>query len=84
MNLRIVADCVNRRSNYPIFAWHKQQHLHFDAIRWRSIQDAVLAKTQPPPEMEPEVRRHLRKSLQALLKKIKEIAGKAGLLYRPA
>ena len=32
-SLQIVADCVNRRSNYPIFSCHRQQHLHFDAAR---------------------------------------------------
>ena len=84
MALRVVADCVNRRSNYPIFSWHMQQHLHFDAARWKIIQDAILARTQASPTLEPEVRRHLRKSLQMLLRKIKEIAGTAGLLYRPA
>ena len=84
MALRVVADCVNRRSNYPIFTWHKQQHLHFDAARWKIIQDAILARTQASPTLEPEVRRHLRKSLGMLLRKIKEIAGTAGLLYRPA
>ena len=84
MALRVVADCVTRRSNYPIFTWHKQQHLHFDAGRWKIIQGAILARTQASPTLEPEVRRHLRKSLQMLLQKIKEIAGTAGLLYRPA
>ena len=84
MVLRVVADCVNRRSNYPIFAWHKQQHLHFDTVRWKIIQDAILARTQTGPTLESTIRWHLRKSLQMLLRKIKEIAGTAGLLYRPA
>ena len=84
MALRVVADCVTRRSNYPIFAWHKQQRLHFDAACWKIIQDSILARTQASPTLEPEVRRHLRKSLGVLLRKIKEIAGQAGHLYRPA
>ena len=83
MVLRIVADCVNRRSNYPIFSWHKQQHLHFDAARWKIIQDAILARTQASPTLEPEVRRHLKKSLSMLLRKIREIAATAELRYRP-
>jgi hypothetical protein len=82
MVLRVVADCVNRRANYPIFAWHKQQHLHYCADRWRMIQDAIIAKTDPSPELEPELRRHMKKSLCKLLKKIKDVAAKAGLAYR--
>ena len=82
MVLRVVADCVNRRANYPIFAWHKQQHLHYCADRWRLIQDAIIANSGPSPALEPELRRHMKKSLCKLLKKIKDVAAKAGLAYR--
>ena len=43
-----------------------------------------ILDSRTSPTLEPEVRRHLRKSLGMLLRKIKEIAGTAGLLYRPA
>jgi hypothetical protein len=46
------------------------------------IQDAIVTKTDPSPELEPELRRHMKKSLCKLLKKIKDVAAKAGLAYR--
>ena len=80
--LRMVADCLNKRANFPIFAWQHQKHLHFDADRWRLIQDAIVAKTRAESVIEVELRRQLRQSLSRLLRKIKEVSDKAGLTYR--
>ena len=80
--LRMVADCLNKRANFPIFAWQHKKHLHFDADRWRLIQDAIVAKTRAESVIEVELRRQLRQSLSRLLRKIKEVSDKAGLTYR--
>ena len=86
MVLRCVADCINRRANYPIFAWHKQQHLQFCAKRWRRIKDAIVVRTQANANTyaETELRLQLQESMNRLLRKIKEVAGKAGLRLSPS
>ena len=80
--IRVVADCFNRRTNFIVFAWHRKEHLHYCADRWRLVQETIVRQTQTNPEQIPELRMKLKLSLCRLLKKIKEVATKAGLRYR--
>ena len=82
MALRVVVDCVNRRANFPIFAWHKQQHFQYDANRWKSIVQSAIQKTNTPPERSSALVKAMRKHISKLLRKIKEVAPLAGLNYR--
>ena len=84
MIIRVVADCLNKRANFPIFVWQYQKHIHYDAGRWKVILEAIAEKTQARPGEIPELRTKLKSSLCRLLKKIKGVATKAGLRYRVA
>jgi hypothetical protein len=53
MSLPVMAQSVNKRANYPIFAWHKRVSVQFCKDRWRVILDAIVAKTNPPPKRRP-------------------------------
>ena len=48
-----MAQSVNKRANYPIFAWHKKVSVQVCRDRWRVILDAIVAKTNPPLEEAP-------------------------------
>jgi len=74
MIIRVVADCLNKRANCPIFAWQHQKHIHYDAGRWKLILEAIAEKTQARPGEIPELRMKLKLSL----KKIKGVATKRG------
>ena len=82
MIIRVVADCLNKRANFPIFAWQHQKHIHYDAGRWKLILEAIAEKTQARPGEIPELRTKLKSSLCRLLRKIKEVSARAGLTYR--
>ena len=82
MIIRVVADCANKRANFPIFVWQHKQHLHYCADRWRIILDPIAEKTDARPEQIPELRMKLKRSICRLLKKIKGVAMEAGLRYR--
>ena len=82
MIIRVVADCLNKRANFPIFVWQYQKHIHYDASRWKVILDTIAEKTQARPGEIPELRMKLKLNLCRLLKINKGVATKAGLRYR--
>ena len=84
MSLRVMAQSVNKRANYPIFAWHKKVSVQFCKDRWRVILDAIVAKTNPPPEEAPLMKEHLKKSLSGFLRQMKASAEVAGLRLAPS
>lgn len=72
--LKIIAKNINKKSNFPIFAWYKQKSLEFNADRWKIIKQVISHKINIHND-------EIRDNLCRLLEQIKNIAKLAGMSY---
>jgi hypothetical protein len=40
----ILARLVNKKTNFPIFAWSKKKNLHLDKSRWLKIEESIMKR----------------------------------------
>jgi hypothetical protein len=79
MLLHVVADCINLRTNFPIFVYHNKANIQYCSKRWKLIEEHICYQLSNNPVESRRIANKLRPSLAKLLYKIKELAPEGDL-----
>jgi len=79
--LRTIADGVNRKVNYPIFAFKDKHDISYCSDRWKVIEQSLAERACQSPAEHPEFKRELRQALGPLLIRIRKVAPKVGFKW---
>ena len=79
MLLHVIADCVNSRTNFPIFVYYDKRNMQYCSKRWRLIEEHICRKLTSDASQAGGLINELRPALVKLLFKMKELAPEGNL-----
>ena len=79
MLLHVIIDCVNLRTNFPIFVYQDKRNIHYCSKRWKLIEKHICLQLSNNPADTTRMANQLSQSLRKLLCKIKELAPEGSL-----